>query len=228
MLPIRSQPDHDLSVRISNRFREIVGDRPALASGHAGQHSVGTEPLLIFLVGHITGACEVHCGAGPSVDAIPVNNFSTMAAKTIQIDARLTDGFTVESDVNGHHMYIDQSKRGGGNDRGPSPLEYLFLSLAGCLVTIAKIVAHQQKIDLRGMDVHVEGDLDSDVLLGRRDDVRAGFSDIRVSVDLDADMTHDEKVAFLQEVDRRCPISENIAHVTPFSIVVSESAAALC
>ena len=147
-----------------------------------------------------------------------------MATKTIQIDARLTDRFTVESDVNGHRMYIDQSKRGGGNDMGPSPLEYLFLSLAGCLVTIAKIVAHQRNIEIRDLQVHVEGDLDSDVLLGRRDDIRAGFSDIRVRVDLDADLTQEEKEAFLREVDQRCPISENIANMTPLHIEVGSPA----
>ena len=145
-----------------------------------------------------------------------------MATKTIQIDARLADRFTIESDVNGHHMYIDQSKRGGGNDLGPAPLEYFFLALGGCLITIAKVVAHQRKIELRGMQVHVEGDLDSDVLLGRRDDIRAGFSDIRVHVDLDADLTHDEKKAFLKEVDRRCPVTENISHFTPLSIEVRD------
>lgn len=143
-----------------------------------------------------------------------------MATKTIHVDARLTDRFTIESDVRGHHMYIDQSKRGGGNDLGPSPLEYFFLSIGGCLVTIAKIVAHQRGIELRGMQVHVEGDLAPDVLLGRRTDIRAGFSDIRVSVDLDADLTCQEKAAFMEEVDRRCPISENVAYLTPLHIEV--------
>lgn len=66
-----------------------------------------------------------------------------MASKTIQIDAHLQDKFTIVSDVNGHRMYVDQSKRGGGNDLGPSPLEYQFLALAGCIITIGKIVAHQ-------------------------------------------------------------------------------------
>ena len=146
-----------------------------------------------------------------------------MATKTIQIDARLTDRFTIESDVNGHHVYIDQSERGGGMNRGPSPLEYFFLSIAGCIATIARLVARQRRIEIRDMQVHVEGDLDPEVLQGRRDDIRAGFSDIRIRVDLDADLTHEEKVAFLQEVDRRCPISENVAHLTPLHIEVSET-----
>lgn len=146
-----------------------------------------------------------------------------MPQKSIHIHARLTDRFTIESDVNGHHMFIDQSKRGGGNDLGPSPLEYFFLALGGCLVTIAQVVARQRRIELRGMQVRVEGDLDSDVLLGRRDDIRAGFSDIRAIVDLEADLTHEEKVAFLEEVDRRCPISENVANHTPLRIEVQRA-----
>lgn len=74
--------------------------------------------------------------------------------------------------------------------------------------------------------MHVEGDIDSDVLLGRRDDVRAGFSELRVRVDIDADLTLEEKERFLHEVDRRCPISENLAHSTPVRIEVAEEMAA--
>lgn len=142
--------------------------------------------------------------------------------KPVRIEAQLKEKFTIESDVRGHRMIIDQSEKGGGLNLGPSPLEYMMLSLAGCLITIGKIVAHQRRIELRDMRVEVEGDLDPAVLLGKRDDKRAGFTEFRVKTYIDADMTHEEKVEFLHEVDRRCPVSDNFANESTIKLEVAE------
>jgi len=41
-----------------------------------------------------------------------------------------------------------------------------------------------------------------------------------VRAKIDADMTKEEKEAFLHEVDRRCPVSDNIHNVTQMTFVV--------
>jgi len=87
-------------------------------------------------------------------------------------------------------------------------------------VTIGHIVAKQRQLPVRSISARVEGELDTDVLMGKRSDVRAGFSDIRIHVKIDADMTQVEKEAFLKEVDARCPISDNIHGTTPLNFVV--------
>jgi organic hydroperoxide reductase OsmC/OhrA len=79
-----------------------------------------------------------------------------------------------------HTVVVDQPKTGGGEDAGPTPLEYFFLSLAGCIATIARIAAKQKRINLRGMDVKVEGELDVEGLLGRNPDAQSGFRGITV------------------------------------------------
>jgi uncharacterized OsmC-like protein len=56
----------------------------------------------------------------------------------------------------------------------------------------------------------MEGDFDSDFLLGKTKAGRAGFTEIRVSVDIDVDMTADEKEAFFERIDYLCPISDNL------------------
>jgi uncharacterized OsmC-like protein len=37
-------------------------------------------------------------------------------------------------------------------------------------------------------------------------------------VDVDADMTDEEKTAFIHEVDARCPVSENLLNATPVNV----------
>ncbi|MDF7801542.1 OsmC family protein [Pontiellaceae bacterium B1224] len=141
-----------------------------------------------------------------------------MPKKTVTVESTLNEQFVIESDVRGHKVIIDQPANAGGTDTGPTPLEMLFASLAGCIGTIGRIVAMQKRIDLKGMSIKVEGDLDIDGLLGKPIDGRVGFEGITLSVDVDADMTDEEKLAFLHEVDARCPVSENLLNSTPISV----------
>jgi uncharacterized OsmC-like protein len=70
------------------------------------------------------------------------------------------------------------------------------------------------------MDVKVAGELNVEGLMGRNPGQPSGFGGITVTVKIDADMTKEEKEAFLHEVDLRCPVSDNIHNVTPMTFVV--------
>lgn len=141
-----------------------------------------------------------------------------MPKKTVSIESKLNDKFVIESDVRGHKLVIDQPANAGGTDTGVTPLEMVFASLAGCIGTIGRIVAMQERITLRGMSIKVEGDLDTDGLLGKPIDGRIGFEGITITVDVDADMTDEEKEAFIHKVDSRCPVSENLLNATPIDV----------
>lgn len=141
-----------------------------------------------------------------------------MAEKTVTVESTLGESFVIESDIRGHKVVIDQPANAAGADTGPTPLELVLASLAGCIGTIGRIMAMQQRIALRGMAIKVEGDLDTDGLLGKPIEGRIGFKKISITVDVDADMTDEEKAAFIHEVDRRCPVSENLLNSTPIHV----------
>lgn len=132
--------------------------------------------------------------------------------KTVKADATLVEDFKVELHAGKHTLFIDQPPAMGGTDAGPNPLEYNLFSLAGCCVTIAGIIAKQKHLNIRKLSAHVEGDLNSEVFMGKNRDDRAGFQNIRVVFDIDADMTEEEKKAFAEEVSARCPVAENLVH----------------
>ena len=143
-----------------------------------------------------------------------------MAIKTVSINATQLDGYKMEARVGQHIAIVDQPVSGGGTDSGPSPLDYLLISLAGCIVTIGHIIARQRRIPIKNIEVRVEGDIDTDVLMGKKSDSRSGFSAIRVVTNIDADMSLEEKKSFLHEIDLRCPISDNINNLTPIEFLV--------
>jgi uncharacterized OsmC-like protein len=143
-----------------------------------------------------------------------------MANKLVSIEATQVDGFKIETKSRHHIAYVDQPAAGGGTDSGPTPLEYLFISLASCIVTIGHIIAKQRHYPVRKIEVHVEGNVETDIFMGKSTDCRAGFSGIRVVTKIDADMSQEEKEAFLHDIDLRCPISDNIHNLTPIEFVV--------
>jgi uncharacterized OsmC-like protein len=143
-----------------------------------------------------------------------------MPLKTVEVSANLKDKYEIELKARDFSLTIDQPKP-MGNDQGPTPLEYFFFALAGCVLTIGRMVALQKKIDLKAMDVKIEGDLDTDVLSGKSNHVRPGFTRIKVITTIDAPLTQEEKEAFIKEVDSRCPISDNIENVSHIEFVVS-------
>lgn len=134
--------------------------------------------------------------------------------KTVKVTATGPDNWLVTTKAGTHIALVDQPEAMGGDNKGPSPLDYLFVSLGGCLITIAKIVAGQRKIDLRGMEVEVSGEINLAVLRGQEKNERAGFKNITVNAKIDADLTDEEKKEFLEEVDHRCPISDNVMNAS--------------
>ena len=141
-----------------------------------------------------------------------------MALKTVKTESVLDAKFKLESTVHGHKVVVDQPANSGGTDAGPTPLDYLLVSLAGCIGTIGRIVAMQKQIALRGMKIAVEGDINTDGLLGKPSADPVGFKEFRILVDVDADLTAEEKEAFIHEVDARCPVSFNLLNGTPVKI----------
>ena len=142
--------------------------------------------------------------------------------KKVHVEAKSLNGFEIETTARQFKATIDQPKAGGGNDAGPNPLEYMFMSLAGCIITIGKIIAKQEHLPVRDINVSIDGDLDADVLMGKSNNgQRAGFNGVTVTTTIDADMTKEEKEAFLARIDARCPISDNVHNLTPVQLVVA-------
>lgn len=138
--------------------------------------------------------------------------------KKVEVSASLKEKFRIEGQMGKHSAVVDQPKEAFGDDAGATPLQYILFSMAACQATLARIIAMQKRIDLRKYEVSVEGELDTDVLLGKSDAARCGFQKIHVRIEMDADMSEDEKNAFIHEVDKRCPVSENLLNSTPIEI----------
>ncbi|MFT0212517.1 OsmC family protein [Pseudomonas sp. F1_0610] len=134
--------------------------------------------------------------------------------KTVLVSGAMGSNMTISMQCGNHEIRMDQPKNAGGSDKGPTPPELLLASLAGCVGSIARIVAHQQKLNIKGMQFKAEGDFNPDKLLGKDTEDRAGFQQIRLEVSIDSDLNKEQQLAFLAEVERRCPIADNLLNLS--------------
>jgi putative redox protein len=62
-------------------------------------------------------------------------------------------------DMDGHHLVIDASKEGGGDDLGPRPKKLMLTALAGCTGIDVISILKKMKVEPESFHVIVEGDL---------------------------------------------------------------------
>lgn len=140
--------------------------------------------------------------------------------KTVKTRSNWTGGMRVDSQARDHHVIIDQPNDFGGSDAGANPMEHFLFALGSCLGTVAAIVARQEQIELRNFTADIEGDYDLDFLMGKKKEGRSGFTEIRASITIDADLTHEEKTDFFHIIDSRCPVTGSILNETSINFVV--------
>ncbi|MBS2210827.1 OsmC family protein [Carboxylicivirga mesophila] len=135
-----------------------------------------------------------------------------MAISTLKVGAKMQEGFRTEIECS-HNFIIDQPKP-AGTDEGPNPMEIYLSSIPACICAIGRIIANQKRLPVRSISVKLEGDIDKDYLLGKTQEGRAGFVEIRTKVEIDADMTAAEKELYLCDIEKRCPIADNTIYTT--------------
>lgn len=103
---------------------------------------------------------------------------------------------------------------------GPSPLEYVLAGYAGCINAVGKLVAHEQGIELKSLQVELSATLSLDKYQGKVSNKRAGFSSIEVIVKPTSDATLEQLKNWLIAIEDRCPIQDNLINPTPVSVVL--------
>ena len=74
-----------------------------------------------------------------------------------------------------------------GQDRAPTPIEFLLHGLAACITAGIGNIAAVRGVTLTSVESFVEGDIDLQGILGLSDNVRNGYQCIRISFDIAGD-----------------------------------------
>ncbi len=106
-------------------------------------------------------------------------------------------------------------------DNGATPVEFVLVGLASCLTAGVAAVAQNREIQLRSVQANLEGAMDIQGILGGDPDVRNGFSDVKVTFDIDADASKDDIEALVAQSQKRSAVFDIITNPTNVNVEVT-------
>ncbi len=116
-------------------------------------------------------------------------------------------------------LVVDEPPELGGTDAGPNPVETVLAAFAGCLNVVAHLVAKEQGLTLRDLELEASGALNPDRLMNQPTSDRAGFKQIAVTLRFHTDASPEAVERWRREVEARCPVSDNLSHITPVKLI---------
>jgi uncharacterized OsmC-like protein len=108
-----------------------------------------------------------------------------------------------------------------GEDRGPTPVEYLLHAIAACLTAGVANIAAARGVQLSRVWSTVEGDIDLLGILGLSDgSVRNGYKQIKVTYHIEGDADDGTLRAIVEQSRRRSAVYDALTNPTPVVVEV--------
>ncbi len=119
-------------------------------------------------------------------------------------------------------LVIDEPETLGGNDEAANPVEFILAGLAGCLNVVGHLVAKELHFELKQLDIEIRGEINPNKFLGLSKDERSGFKAINVSLKTEADASDATLEKWLEIVQDRCPVKDNLLNQTPLKLKLEQ------
>jgi uncharacterized OsmC-like protein len=146
------------------------------------------------------------------------------AAAAFAVKGQLTGTTEVTIRARGHELTVDEPPVLGGADLGANPVEHALIALASCQAVTYRFWAAQLGIELDGLEVIAEGDLDVRGFFGFADGVRPGFTAVRLKVTPSGPESAERYQQLADAVDAHCPVYDLFSHATPIERTLAVTA----
>ncbi len=114
-------------------------------------------------------------------------------------------------------LIVDEPEILGGEDSAANPVEYLLAGYAGCLNVVFGIVAKELNIEIKNLEINIDGDINPAKFLGFSNEERAGFKSLNVEIKLSTNADKQRETLLIETVKGRCPINDNLSNPTPIN-----------
>jgi uncharacterized OsmC-like protein len=129
------------------------------------------------------------------------------------------------SGAGGEHTHLTDFRYGAdhpavlvGEDRGPTPIEFLLHGLASCITAGVANVAAARGVTLTAVESRVEGDIDLQGILGLSDTVRNGYERIRVDVTIAGDAPPEKLRQIVEQSRARSAVFDVLTNGVPVDV----------
>jgi uncharacterized OsmC-like protein len=106
-------------------------------------------------------------------------------------------------------------------DNDSTPVEFVLHALAACLTGGVAAVAANRGVKLNSVTSVIEGDMDLQGILGMDRDVRNGYSNVRVTFEIDADASDSEIEDIVAQSRKRSAVYDILTGNVPVEIAVA-------
>lgn len=114
-------------------------------------------------------------------------------------------------------LHADEPHVLGSSDQGPNPVEHLLNALAGCVTSSLVYHAALRGIRIESLESEVEGDLDLRGFLDLTDEVRKGYSNIRIKFKV---KTNEQDLDRLKQLAEYSPVYDVVTNGTNVDITM--------
>ncbi|WP_181275167.1 OsmC family protein [Brevibacterium oceani] len=122
-----------------------------------------------------------------------------------------------------HTFTVDEPAPLAGDDAAPNPVEYVLGALISCQVVVYRLYAHNRGLTIDDLEITAEGDLDVQGIFGIDEDVRPGFSAVRISVKVTGPDSEEAYQELQRTVDAHCPVFDIVSQPTPIDVTVTKA-----
>lgn len=106
----------------------------------------------------------------------------------------------------------------GGSGQHACSGDMLLEALVACAGVTLNAVATALDLDVRDARIRAEGDLDFKGTLGVEKQAPVGFRDIRLSFDIDGDLTDEQLATLLKLTERYCVVYQTLRSAPPIAV----------
>jgi uncharacterized OsmC-like protein len=107
-----------------------------------------------------------------------------------------------------------------GSNAGANAVEAVLHALASCLAVGFIYNAAAQGINVESLSFNLEGDLDLRAFLGLSEDVRPGYSDIRLTYRVKSDAPREKIVELCDYVQKTSPVLDMLRNPVPITVTL--------
>jgi uncharacterized OsmC-like protein len=137
---------------------------------------------------------------------------------TLRAEGSLSEGITCSVATGKALVEAGLHPGTGGTGLNACSGDMLLQALAACAGVTLNAVATSLGVKLRAGRVIAEGDLDFRGTLGIDKDVPVGFKQIRLKIELDGDVTDEQRARLLELTQRYCVVYETLHHGSDLSV----------
>ena len=147
----------------------------------------------------------------------------TAAVVTLKAEGRIGEGVTCRVETGKALLEAGLHPATGGSGISACSGDMLLEALVACAGVTLSAVATALELPVRDARIRAEGDLDFRGTLGVTKEAPVGFRDIRLSFEIDGDLSEEQRATLMRLTERYCVVYQTLRAPPPIAVTSTKA-----